>query len=360
MLPMLATGATSVPEGPEWVHEVKWDGMRIMAEVRDGTVRLYTRTGAEATDRFPEVVTALRTFPDALLDGEVVALVDGRPSFAVLAERIHARGPAAARLAAHRPVNYLLFDVLRLAGRPLLEEPWQRRRELLEALPPTDSTVLVPDTYPDGQALFQASAAQGLEGVVSKRRDSRYRPGQRSSAWVKVPHRPSVSVLVGGWRWMKERTGTLGSVLVGRPGPSGLVLLGRVGSGLVGHAGQLLLDRLVPLAQDRCPFQPPVPRADAEAAHWVDPVVVIDVYALGTAGRGRLRQPSYHRIRDDLSAADLASELPRSASTSGPSTSAPSSSGPSSDGPSTSGPSGTVGAPVTGRGASHLHRQAPR
>ena len=302
---MLATLTESVPTGAEWVHEVKWDGMRILADAKGGGLTLTSRSGRDVTLSFPELAPLAEEYDDMLLDGEVVALVDGRPSFAALAERMHVADPRrAARAAAARPVTFLAFDVVRLLGQDLTGQPWSARRALLEQLELDSPRWQVPPTHEDGEGLLAATAEQGLEGIVSKRRTSRYLPGRRSPDWLKRPHRDSDSVVIGGWR--PEVGGTLlGAVLVGVPGPEGWEFVGRVGAGLVGRSGTALLSRLRPLERADSPFATEVPREDARGTTWVEPEVVIDVASLGRGGGGRLRQPSYLRVRSDLTATDL-------------------------------------------------------
>lgn len=310
---MLATPATAVPRGGGWSHEVKWDGMRILADVRDGRVRLSARSGADATDRFPELAGLAEMYDDMLLDGEVVVFAEGRPWFPALADRIHLTGPNAAKAAQARPVTYVVFDLLRLYGADLTPQPWSQRRELLERLDLEGPRWQVPPTYADGPALLQATLDAGLEGVVSKRTDSAYTPGRRSADWVKVPHRLLRSVVVGGWRPETDRTGILGSLLVGVPvsdDPGRLHYLGRVGSGLAGRAGPHVLAALRPHEVAACPFDPPPPAADATSATWTRPAVVVDVASLGLGGQGRLRQPSYHALRTDLDPTDVSGAQP--------------------------------------------------
>jgi bifunctional non-homologous end joining protein LigD len=132
---MLATPAAAVPTGPAWVHEVKWDGMRVLADIHGGQLTLTSRTGNDVTASYPELAGLADTYDDLLLDGEVVALQEGRPSFAALADRMHvADRRRAERLAAVRPVTYMVFDLLRLFGEDLTGQPLSARRELLERL----------------------------------------------------------------------------------------------------------------------------------------------------------------------------------------------------------------------------------
>lgn len=307
--PMLATPTAAPPRGPGWVHEVKWDGMRLLAHVRDGRLRLTTRTGRDAAARFPELAGV--GLDDAVVDGELVALANGRPSFAALSGRIHVDDPALADRAARRqPVTFFAFDLLRLDGAVLLDAPWSQRRGLLDTLTFDHARWVVPPTYDDGDALLDAAAGTGLEGVVSKRVGSRYTPGARSPDWLKRPLRTTRSVVVGGWRPETGSATRLGALLVGLPTAGGLTLLGRVGSGLAGRAGPVVLAALAGLESTRSPFAEPVPRADAEGARWVRPHVVVDVESLGTAGLGRLRQPSFRGLRPDLSPEDVGEGAP--------------------------------------------------
>jgi bifunctional non-homologous end joining protein LigD len=304
MRPMLATRGTHVPTGDEWQHEVKWDGMRVLVDVHGGVARLASRNEIDATVSFPEL-TALPA-DDALLDGEVVAFADGGPSFAALAERMHvSRADRAQRLAERLPVTLLVFDVLRLDGRDLTDEPLSTRREALTGLDLNDDRWQTPPTYDDGRMLFDATLQQGLEGIVSKRVTSRYRPGQRSKDWLKFAHRRRDSYVVGGWRLETDSLDRLGAVLVGEPAGAGLLYRGRVGSGIAGKKAAMLREVLGGLTRGVTPFADEVPRLDAMGTTWVEPVLVVEVESLGPSAQGRLRQPSYVGVRADLTAEDL-------------------------------------------------------
>jgi bifunctional non-homologous end joining protein LigD len=271
MRPMLATRGTHVPTGADWQHEVKWDGMRVLVDVRRGAARLWSRNENDATVSFPEL--AALPVQDALLDGEVVAFADGGPSFAALAERMHvSRADRALRLAERMPVTLLVFDLLRLDGRDLLDEPLRVRRDALTALDLNDDRWQTPPAYDDGPMLFEATRQQGLEGIVSKRVTSRYRPGQRSKDWLKFAHRRRDSYVVGGWRRETDSLDRLGAVLVGEPTAAGLLYRGRVGSGIAGKKAVLLREVLDGLTRGSTPFADEVPRPDALGTTWVEPV----------------------------------------------------------------------------------------
>ena len=240
MRPMLATRGSHVPSGDGWTHEVKWDGIRLLADVTD-RVRLWTRNENDATIAWPELESAAPG-RDLLVDGEVIALNDrGLPDFGVLQDRMHVRRASTAeRKAQQLPATFMAFDLLRLDGRDLHRLPLDERRALLTGL--VDDGVVagtwqVPATYDDGAMLLEATGQQGLEGIVSKRLASRYEFGQRSPHWLKFPHRRRSSYVVGGWRLETDSTHRLGALLVGEPTPDGLVYRGRVGSGIAGARG---------------------------------------------------------------------------------------------------------------------------
>lgn len=304
---MLATRGDHVPPGDGWAHEVKWDGMRVLVEVRRSGVRVRSRNENDVTVSFPELQgLAAAGLPDLVLDGEVVALGQGVPSFGALADRMHVRDAARAqRLARSNPVTLIVFDLLALDGAELLDRPLSERRARLEELGLDDASWQVPPTYADGQLLLDAAGQQGLEGIVSKRLASRYHPGRRSRDWLKFPIRPTASYVVGGFRWETGSEHRLGAVLVGEPTADGLLFRGRVGSGIAGRAGVALAELLAPLRTTASPFSAELPRLDRQGTVWVEPRVVVDVQYLTFTTDGRLRQPAYRGVRTDLGPDDL-------------------------------------------------------
>lgn len=322
---MLATKGDSVP-GAGWTHEVKWDGMRVLVERRsddrarwDGrapsrSLRVYSRNENDVTVSFPELHSLADALSgvhqDFLIDGEVVALGEGVPSFGALADRMHVRDVTKARRLAHsNPVTLIAFDLLRLDGEDLCALPlWQRRERLLslelDTAPDRAGAWQVPPAYDDGAMLLDAAQHQGLEGIVSKRLSSPYRPGVRSRDWRKFPLRPTRSFVVGGFRYETGSTVRLGAVLVGQLTSAGLLFHGRVGSGIAGKAGRLLAEVLAPLVTEKPPFSEVLPRVDRVETVWVRPRLVVDVQYLGLTPDGRLRQPAFRGIRTDLGPGD--------------------------------------------------------
>jgi bifunctional non-homologous end joining protein LigD len=308
---MLATPG-GLPKGPGWLFEVKWDGMRLLADVVDGVLNLRSRSGRDVTANFPELAGLTALAPDVLLDGEVVLLDKGVPSFAALADRMHS--PVEERVALARPATFMAFDVLRLYGVPLLDRTFDERRATLERLDTAAvPTVALSPTYTDGQALFDATAQRGIEGVVAKRSDGLYRPGRRSEDWIKITHRRTQACVVGGWR--PEKVGTsrvstsrVGALLLGVPDADGMLrYAGRVGSGLASEAAQCALRaRLVDT--DAPPFAERPDRPDAVGARWCEPTVVVEVVYKGWTDGGKLRQPVFRGVRDDLDADQVHAE----------------------------------------------------
>ena len=302
MQPMLATRAANpadLPRGPQWAYEVKWDGVRILADTTGARLRLLSRTGRDTSVAYPELA-GLAEIQGAVLDGEVVTLVDGVPSFAALAERMQVQDAVRARaLAAAQPVSYMVFDVLRLYGVDLTARTFDERRATLERLDLPAPARLSP-VYDDGGDLWQVTLEHGLEGVLAKRRSSTYQQGRRSRDWVKAAHRVTRAALVGGWREESTGTGRLGALLLAAPDAGGaLRYLGRAGSGLTGPRGADLTRLLRPLGRTSSPFDDEVPAIDARGAHWCEPRVVVDVAYLTRTPGGRLRQPVIRGVRDD-------------------------------------------------------------
>lgn len=297
---MLAT-AGALPAGSGWAYEFKWDGVRALAAIADGAVRLSARSGAEITLAYPELAPLGGALSAALLDGEIVCFdAAGRPSFTILAERMHVRERGrAARLAAAHPVTYMIFDVLRLGAVDLTDQPYARRRAALEELDLAGDHWLVPPSFTDGPATVAAAREHALEGVVAKRLTSTYRPGARSPDWIKVKADASAEFVVGGYR---PGARTLGALLIGVPGPDGgLLFRGRVGGGISAASEQALLEVLRPRVSDRSPFVTALPREDAKDAIWVRPEIVVEIKYGQRTPDGRLRFPRFLRLRPDLS-----------------------------------------------------------
>jgi bifunctional non-homologous end joining protein LigD len=312
LAPMLASTGELPHDDGRWAYEIKWDGIRALAFVEGGRLALQTRTGRDVTARYPE----LRPLGEALaghevvLDGEIVAFEDGRPSFQALQSRMHLTSdPAIRRRARDQPVQYVVFDLLHLDGRSLLDAPYAERRAALAGLELQGDTWMAPAHHVgDGAQLLALSRDQGLEGIVAKRLDAPYLPGRRSSGWRKVKNVRRTDAVVGGWLPGEGgRTGRVGALVVGFPQEAGegLRYAGRVGSGFT----QAELDRLegvlAPLARDASPF---AGRAAPKGTRFVEPVLVAAVDYGEVTKAGTLRHPRYKGMRDDIAPEDVVLE----------------------------------------------------
>jgi bifunctional non-homologous end joining protein LigD len=305
--PMLAVpGELPTPaEDDAWAYEMKWDGVRAVAYLRGGAVRLMSRNDLDVTRSYPEVAsppTGLAA-QEAVLDGELVTFdAGGRPSFTRLQERMHVRDVAVARRLADRvPVVYLVFDVLQVAGRSMLRTPYSERRAALLGLDVEGDAWRVPPSFPGpGADVMAASHETGLEGVVAKRLASGYLPGRRSPDWRKVKHVRMQEVVIAGWRpGQGRREGRLGSLILGVQGPGGLQHAGGVGTGFTQRMLDDLSARLAPLARSTSPFAHELPRAETRDARWVEPQLVGEVVFTEWTPDGRLRHPSWRGLRPD-------------------------------------------------------------
>jgi bifunctional non-homologous end joining protein LigD len=297
MEPMLATAVQVLPHGADWTYEFKWDGVRALYDSTASGARVYSRRGNEITVAYPELAAA--DLGDVLLDGEVVVFVDGRPSFEALQSRMHVRSRAdVRRLAEHSPVTFVVFDLLRRDGVDLTGRSHTDRRAALEqwAADSGDRFTLSP-SFDDGAATESVARQSGLEGVVAKRRTSRYRSGARTRDWQKLRFVRTGDFAVIGWEAPVESPDTLSSLVLAMWSNGGLVFAGKAGSGLTGRTATALQKRLRRRAD--CPIAEVPPPSPGRVTRWVDPDVVVEVEFTLWTEEGRLRHPVFHRIRDD-------------------------------------------------------------
>lgn len=308
LAPMLASSSEVLPrDADSWGLEIKWDGVRMIAFVAGGTVKLQGRRLADATDRYPELrgLGDVVSSHEVVLDGEVVALDEGRPDFGRLQQRMNvAEGAAVRRLVSEVPVVFMLFDLLYLDGRHTIDLPYTERRRLLEGLSLSGASWQTPSYHVgDGAALLDATRARGLEGLVAKRLDSVYRPGRRSGAWLKIKNVNREDLVVGGWLGGQgNRAGRLGALLVGYHQDGELRYAGRVGSGFSDQELERLEGMLAPLSREESPFAPPppLPAEVARQGHFVEPTLVAEVAFSEWTHLGTLRAPRYKGMRSDI------------------------------------------------------------
>ena len=315
LVPMLASPS---PRGlpadgdDDWAHELKWDGVRALAYLQDGGVRLESRNRNDITPRYPELHGLASALPghDVLLDGEVVAFdPEGRPSFSLLQTRMHVVGERrVAALVGAAPLAYLIFDVLHLDGASTRNLPWTERRAVLEDLGLQGSGWQTPAAHiGNGPAVLEASKAGGLEGVVAKRTSSLYTPGKRSKEWLKIKNTCRQEVVVGGWLpGAGNRTGRIGALLAGYHDDDGrLRFAGKVGTGFTDAELTRLGKLFAGLERPTSPFADKVPH---KLARFLEPSLVAEVEFTEWTHNGTLRHPSYKGLRDDKPASAVVRE----------------------------------------------------
>jgi bifunctional non-homologous end joining protein LigD len=313
--PMLAVTAAPPRDQENWALEMKWDGVRALAYIERGRVRLMSRTERDITVAYPELARlgSATTHKQLLLDGEIVVFGEGGwPEFEALQPRMHVTSAAqAAMLAGQTPVTYLVFDLLQLDGRPLLDMGYRDRRALLDELELNGPYWQTPPYFPgeDFEAVQAVSSQHRMEGMVAKRLDSKYAPGVRTDHWRKIKNVLRQEAVVAGYKPGKgNRAGQVGSLLIGVNDPSGLVYAGHVGTGFSADTLRMLGDKLRPLRCADSPFDGPVPPEHARPAVWVEPRLVIDVTFDRWTKAGRMRAPVYKGLRDDKDPADVIRE----------------------------------------------------
>jgi bifunctional non-homologous end joining protein LigD len=313
--PMLALAGRLPASDADWAYEFKWDGVRAIVYVEGGRVRAFSRNDKDLTESFPELrqIGEFLGSRSAVLDGEIVAFdEEGRPSFGRLQQRLHLGSPSlVTRRAKEVPASFLAFDLLYFEGHSCMGLPYDDRRKLLEKLKLAGDTFATPPSIHDrvGSEVLAISKERGLEGVVIKRRDSPYSPGQRTGSWIKVKNLSSQEVVIGGWTAGKgERAGSLGALLLGIPDGDKLIYIGKVGTGFTTSARKDLLAALRPLSTSTSPFTTRLSPAENALAHFVEPQIVGEVQYGEWTGDGHLRHPSWRGLRVDKRVSEVVRE----------------------------------------------------
>ena len=294
-LPMLARPAPAPFSGDDWLFEIKWDGVRAIATV-DATLSLRSRNDTELAGQFPELTELLTLAPGTVLDGEIVVMNGGKPDMQALLRRLQAGlpGPGMA------PVTYIVFDILERDGKPLTALPLFLRRKQLEAAVREGTHVVLSEPVEGrGEDYYRAAVAQGLEGVMAKRKDSPYKPGIRSGMWLKIKAQKSCDCVIAGYTPGRgARSPAFGALLLGLYENGQLVPVGRVGTGFSTRLLVELMERFAPLVT-----VPPQPWSTRGNVVWLEPVLVCEVAYQEVTRDRKLRIPRFIRLRADKPAA---------------------------------------------------------
>jgi len=298
--PMLSKPAERLPSGSGYLYEIKLDGQRTIAEVTKRSTLLYTRNLRNVTVKYPE----LAELPDclqcknAIFDGEIIALENGIPSFELLQHRMNLSDARMIRASAEKvPILYYVFDLLELDGRSLLRVPLTGRKELLaKNLQPGEVVKLLP-FFDSRDVTLRKALDFGYEGVVAKKRDSLYHPGQRTDSWLKQKFQQRDSFVIGGW-FEGGRSRNFGSLLIGTYQGKKLHFRGRAGTGFNDSTISMLMDSFEKLKNTKSPFED-LPQGP-KGTHWLKPKLVADIKFKEITKAGILRSPVYLGLRNDL------------------------------------------------------------
>ena len=315
--PMYASIGSEVPaEG--WTFEPKYDGIRVLAYVTSQSVKLVTRNGKDKAQQFPEIVAALKklasqTKRSLVLDGEIVALVDGEPArFQELQSRMHVKeSHVIERHSTSTPAALILFDILVDGDDVLIREPWITRREQLEKRigKRTSTQIRLTDSIQgDGKKMLEKARRQGWEGIIAKKTDSKYEPGTRSRAWLKLKIEFRQEFVIGGYTEPRNSREHIGALLLGYFDHDRFIYVGHTGGGFTRQGLTDMYHKLKPLETKTPPFEE-TPKTN-EKAHWVKPKIVVEVKFNEWTSDRRLRQPIFLGVRDDKPASKVGLEGP--------------------------------------------------
>ncbi len=300
--PMLATLAKEPFYHPDWIFEVKWDGYRAVAEIRDGDVSLYSRNRISLTHKFIPVTKSLQKLGfEAVLDGEIVVVDDqGHPDFQMLQDY---------QKSGKGHLLYYVFDLLHFQGHDLTDLPLLRRKDLLKKILPSDPKIKFSDhVSKEGLLFFNAVKEKGLEGIIAKHSQSAYLMGRRSRLWLKVKTRLTQEGVIAGFTEPRGSRKYFGGLVLGVYEGDELVYIGHSGGGFTTKDLKEIREKLDPLIQKVCPFEVE-PETDTPVT-WLKPKLVCEVALSGWTEDGIMRQPVFLRMREDKAAQEVVRERP--------------------------------------------------
>jgi bifunctional non-homologous end joining protein LigD len=298
--PMLATPVKKPFDHPDWIFEMKWDGYRAIAEIRDRDVSLYSRNRISLDQKFSPIIDSLKKFGfEAVMDGEIVVVDDrGHPDFQMLQNY---------QKSGNGHLIYYVFDLLHFRGHDLTSLPLVRRKELLKKILPLSQKVKFSDhVLKEGVLFFNVIKEKGLEGTIAKHSQSLYRTGSRSRQWLKVKTRRTQEGVIAGFTKPGGRRKYFGSLVLGVYKGKELIHIGHSGGGFKEKNLKEIYEKLGPLIQKKCPFNRK-PETTAPVT-WVRPRLVCEVTFAGWTEDGVMRQPVFTRMREDKTARDVRRE----------------------------------------------------
>ncbi len=301
--PMLSDNVEKPPKGDNYIYEVKWDGIRALISVEDGQVRIRSRNQRDVTSQFPELLSGEKAFraTNGLFDAEIVCLnASGRPEFRRVINRLQTRGDTnIQKMSRSNPVNCYVFDCLYLDGRSLINEPLTKRKEWLKDTIRSDTPYRVSESVEDGDSLFEAAREHELEGIMAKRKDSKYLPGRRSDFWLKIKVRNSAEVIVIGYTEGKGNRGaTFGALHIADKSGDQLLYRGKVGTGFDDGMMAEIAEELAKIPKARKAIPQKV--LDEKVTTWIEPKLWIEVSYSQLTPDKMYREPVFLKLRLDL------------------------------------------------------------
>lgn len=295
--PMLATLTKRPFDDPDWIFEIKWDGYRALARIENGAVELRSRRGQNFNKNYRPVALELaRIKHDLIFDGEIVVLNErGLPEFQLLQNWKRDRQGLLA---------YIVFDLIYLDGQALQSEQlMSRKKRLATILLPARHLRLGEHIEETGRSFFETAARFGLEGIIAKKKDSQYKPGERSLNWLKIKTERRQEAIIGGYTERRERADELGALVLGVMKNGKLKYIGHTGAAMPEADQKELLARMRQLEQKACPFEP-IPPTNT-IAHWLSPQLVCEVKFREWTTDGHMRQPVFLGLRLDKNPGDV-------------------------------------------------------
>lgn len=303
--PMLSEQENQPPEGDDYIYEVKWDGIRALVAYEDGKVTLHTRNRNDVTSKFPELLDGEKAFraTNAVFDAEIVSLDSaGKPIFKKVINRLMTSGESnILKQSKTAPCYCYVFDCLYLDGRSLVNEPLAKRKAWLKDAIRPDTPYRVSDFVEDGHALLEAARAHGLEGIMAKKRDSKYLPGKRSDYWIKVKIRQTSEVVIIGYtRGKGDRGATFGALHIAERVGDQLHYRGKVGTGFDDATMKSILKVMKKVDETKMPDVIGTV-LDPKVSVWIEPRIIAEVSYSKLTPDKMFREPVFVKLRIDLS-----------------------------------------------------------
>jgi len=301
--PMLSQSREAPPDSDDYLFEVKWDGIRAMIALDEGEMRIRSRNQHDITSKFPELLIPEQAFraTSALFDTEIVCLdEEGKPVFKHAIHRVQQTSEGGiARAREKYPAVCYVFDCLYLDGRPIVSEPFVRRRVWMADAVRKDTPYRVSQVVDEGVELFKAASKMGLEGIMAKEKQSTYQPGKRSAQWLKIKTRNTIEcVIVGYTKGKGDRQALFGALQIAQPTDGGLEYVGKVGTGFDTKLMKEILTQLKAVKKSkRLIKEKPL---DDEQTVWLEPIIMCEVQYASLTRDGMLREPVFVRLRPDL------------------------------------------------------------